>query len=126
MDVYDKMVKVQRKWMLIFLAILVIGLVVLPYKQILLGLLLGSIVSVFNMWFLQSRVKRFGEAIAGGKSVVGLGTFMRMLTSVLAIAIALRFDQLFHIYATVIGLVSSYLIMMIEAFIRSAIEANKT
>src|SRR5690625_7983179 len=67
MDEYDKMVKVQRKWMIIFLAILVIGLSVLPYKQILLGLLLGSIVSVFNIWFLQKRVKRFGEAIAGGR-----------------------------------------------------------
>lgn len=126
MDEYDKMVKVQRKWMLIFLAILVIGLSVLPYKQILLGLLLGSVVSVFNIWFLQKRVKKFGEAIAGGKSVAGLGTFMRMLTSVLAIAIALRFDHLFHIYATIIGLVSSYIIMMVEAFVRSAIEASRT
>jgi len=126
MDEYDKMVKVQRKWMIIYLAILVIGLGVLPYKQILLGLLLGSIVSVFNIWFLQKRVKRFGEAIAGGRSVAGLGTLMRMLTSVMAIAIALKFDQLFHIYATIIGLVSSYLIMLVEAFIRSAIEAKRT
>ncbi len=126
MDEYDKMVKGQRKWMLIFLSILVIGLGIIPYKQIVLGLLLGSMISTFNLWFLQNRVKKFGKAITGGKTVVSLGTFTRMLTSVLAIAIALRFENTFHIYATIIGLVSSYLIMMINSFIRTIIEANRT
>src|SRR5699024_1733228 len=122
---YDKTVKGQRKWMLIFLAILVIGLGVIPNKQLILGLLLGSTISAFNIWFLQNRVKKFGEAITGGKSVVSLGTFTRMLTSVLAVAIALRFDHLFHVYATVIGLVSSYVIMLIDSFIRAIVEANR-
>lgn len=125
MDDYDIMVKSQRKWMLIFLAILVIGLGIIPYKQILLGLLLGSSISTFNIWFLQNRVKKFGKAITGGKSVVSLGTFTRMLTSVLAIAIALRFENTFHVYATIIGLVSSYLIMMVDSFIRSIIDVNR-
>ncbi len=125
MDDYDIMVKSQRKWMLIFLAILVIGLGIIPYKQILLGLLLGSSISTFNIWFLQNRVKKFGKAITGGKSVVSLGTFTRMLTSVLAIAIALRFENTFHVYATIIGLVSSYLIMMVDSFIRSIIDMNR-
>jgi|SRR5690625_539761 len=125
MDDYDIMVKSQRKWMLIFLAILVIGLGIIPYKQILFGLLLGSSISTFNIWFLQNRVKKFGKAITGGKSVVSLGTFTRMLTSVLAIAIALRFENTFHVYATIIGLVSSYLIMMVDSFIRSIIDVNR-
>ena len=126
MDEYDKMVKDQRKWMLIFLVILVIGLGVLPYKQFVLGLLLGGVVSAFNIWLLQRRVKKFGEAIEKGKSVLGLGTFTRMVTSISAIAVAVKFDQLFHVYATLIGLASSYIIMMIESFIRSAIHVNKT
>lgn len=126
MDEYDKMVNSQRKWMLVLLAILVIGIAVMSHRQILLGLLLGSVVSAFNIWLLQNRVKRFGKAITDGKSVVSLGTFTRMLTSVLAIAIALRFENLFNIYATVIGLASSYLILMIDSFIRAIIEAKRT
>jgi|SRR5690625_4897558 len=126
MDEYDKMVKDQRKWMLILLAILVIGVGIIPYKQIFLGLLLGTIVSTFNIWFLQSKVKKFGKAITGGKSVVSLGTFTRMLTSVLAVVIALQYEALFHLYAVIIGLASSYLIMLVDSFIRAIVEANKT
>lgn len=126
MNEYDKMVKDQRKWMLILLAILVIGVGIIPSKQILLGLLLGTSVSTFNIWFLQSKVKKFGKAITGGKSVVSLGTFTRMLTSVLAVVIALQYEELFHLYAVIIGLASSYLIMLVDSFIRAIIEANKT
>ena len=126
MDEYDKMVKDQRKWMLILLAILVIGVGIIPYKQIFLGLLLGTTVSTFNIWFLQSKVKKFGKAITGGKSVVSLGTFTRMLTSVLAVVIALQYEELFHLYAVIVGLASSYLIMLVDSFIRAIIVANKT
>lgn len=125
MDEYGKMVKDQRKWMLFLLAILVIGVGITPYKQIFLGLLLGGAVSTFNLWFLQHKVRRFGKAITGGKSVGSLGTFTRMLTSVLAVAVALQYEDLFNIYATAIGLASSYIILMIDSFIRAMIEANK-
>jgi ATP synthase protein I len=126
MDEYDKMVKDQRKWMLALLAILVIGLGITPYKQIFLGLLLGTAVSTFNLWFLQHKVKRFGKAISGKKSGVSLGTFTRMLTSVLAVAIALQFADYFNVYATVIGLASSYIVLMIDSFVRAMVEANRT
>lgn len=126
MDEYDKAVKDQRKWMLFLLAILVIGVGVTPYKQIFQGLLLGSAVSTFNLWFLQHKVKKFGKAITGGKSSVSLGTFTRMLTSILAVVIALQYEELFHLYAVIIGLASSYLIMLVDSFIRAIIEANKT
>lgn len=125
MNEYDKMVKDQRKWMLVLLAILIIGVGITPYKQIFLSLLLGSTVSTFNLWFLQHKVKRFSKAITGGKASVSLGTFTRMLTSVLAIALVFQFEDLFHIYPTIIGLVSSYVIMLVDSFIRTMIAANR-
>lgn len=125
MDEYDKMVKDQRKWMLVLLAILIIGVGITPYKRVFLGLLLGSTVSTFNLWFLQHKVKRFSKAITGGKPSVTLGTFTRMLTSVLAIALSLRFEGLLHIYATIIGLASSYVIMLVDSFVRAIVEANR-
>lgn len=125
MDEYDKMVKDQRKWMLFLLAILVIGVSVAPNKQFFLGLLLGSIVSTFNLWFLQQKVRKFGKAITEGKSPVSLGTFTRMVTSVLAVVIALEFKDLFHMYATVLGLVSSYLVLFVDSFIRAIVDSNK-
>lgn len=126
MDEYGKMVKGQRKWMLFLLAILVIGVGITPYRQVFLGLLLGSAVSTFNLWFLQHKVKRFGKAVIGGKTAVSLGTFTRMLSTVLAIALALQFETVFNVYATAIGLASSYIILMIDSFIRAMVEANRT
>lgn len=126
MDDYDGMVTSQRKWMLYLLAILAVGAGFTPYRQIFSGLLLGSIISFFNLWLLQRKVKDFGKAVVEKGSAVSLGTFTRMVTAVLAIVIALQFENIFHIYAVVIGLASSYVVMMVNSFIRAIIEANKS
>lgn len=126
MDEYDKLVTSQRKWMFYLLAIFVVGVVLTPYRQVFCGLLLGGIASFMNLWLLQRKVKDFGKAVAEKGTATSLGTFTRIVTSVVVVMIALRFESLFNIYAVIIGLASSYVVMMIEAFIRALIEANKT
>lgn len=109
------MVTRQRKWMLYWLAILVLCAGFLPYTRIFLGLILGSSISLYNLWLLQYKSEKLGETIAAGrKSRSGLGTFSRMAAAVLAVVIAMRFEEYFHLYAVIIGIVSSYLIMMID------------
>lgn len=115
MSNFDSMVTRQRKWMLYWLAILVLCAGFLPYTRIFLGLILGSSISLYNLWLLQYKSEKLGETIlAGRKSRSGLGTFSRMAAAVLAVVIAMRFEEYFHLYAVIIGIVSSYLIMMID------------
>lgn len=123
---YDRMIASQRKWMLYLIAIFIIGAGITPYPHVFLGLLLGSVISLFNLWFLQRKVNAFGQAVTGKGYVISLGTFTRLVTTALAILIALRFEQQFHIYSVVIGLATSYVIMMVDIFFRAIIDAIKS
>ena len=123
---YDSMATGQRKWMLYLLAVLVLGAGFTPFPRIFLGLLLGSVISFYNLWLLQRKVKALGIAVVEKGTAVSLGTLTRIITAVLAIVIALRFEETFHIYSVVIGLASSYVVMIIDSFIRAMREANKS
>nr|WP_152657045.1 ATP synthase subunit I [Oceanobacillus sp. CFH 90083] len=115
MSNFDSMVTRQRKWMLYWLAILVLCAGFLPYTRIFFGLILGSSVSLYNLWLLQYKSEKLGKTVAAGeKARSGLGTFSRMATAVLAVLIAMRFEEHFHLYAVIFGIVSSYLIMVID------------
>lgn len=116
---YDGMVIRQRKWMLYFLAILVIGCGFSSYPQIFYGLLLGSVVSFYNLWLLQHKIQALGKAVTTtGKVRGGLGTFSRLAATMLAVLIALRFNETFHIIAVVFGLISSYVVIGLDVTFR--------
>ena len=114
MSQYEKMTIRQRKWMLYLLSILVLGAGFTPYPRIFLGLLLGSAVSFYNLWLLQRKTKKFGQAAAEQGSVLGIGTFSRLAAAALAVLITLRFEEHFHIIAVVVGLGTSYVIIMLD------------
>ncbi|AXI10629.1 hypothetical protein CUC15_17535 [Oceanobacillus zhaokaii] len=122
---YGSIVTRQRKWMLYLLAILVLGAAFTPYSRIFQGLLLGSIVSFYNLWLLQHKTKALGEAVAESRSVRGgLGTFSRLAAVALTVLIALRFEENFHFIAVVIGIVSSYIIMGLDILFRMVTGRN--
>lgn len=114
---YNVMIARQRKWMLCLLAILVIGAAFLPYPCIFLGLLLGTIVSFYNLWLLQKKIVDFTEAVANKSSTRGIGMASRFAAAVLAIIVALRFEEYFHIIAVLIGLMTSYIVIMIDSIV---------
>lgn len=123
---YDSAVTSQRKWMLYLLAILFLGAGFTPYPRIFLGLILGSTVSFYNMWLLQRKVQALGKAVANNTKMSGIGTISRVAASVLVVLIALQYEEIFHFYSVVIGLTTSYFIMMIDFFVRSVIDALKS
>ncbi|MFS0673159.1 ATP synthase subunit I [Ornithinibacillus sp. 179-J 7C1 HS] len=104
----------QRKWMFYLLAILVLGAGFTPYLRIFLGLLLGSAISFYNLYLLQKKSIEFTEAIAKKEKARGLGTISRFAAVALAIIIALRYEEYFHVIAVIIGLMTSYLVIMID------------
>lgn len=126
MSEYESMVSSQRKWMLYLLGILAIGLGLTPYSKVFLGLLLGSSISFFNMSLLQKKVKDFGEMITGKGTAVSLGTLTRLATSGLAILFALKFKDKVHIGSVVIGLMISYVVMVVDMFVRTLIVVKES
>lgn len=114
MSYYQSMATRQRKWMFYLLAIWVLGAGFTPYQSIFLGLLLGSIVSFYNLWLLQRKTNDFAESVEKNQSARGLGTVSRLAAVALAVIIALRFEEHFHIIAVLIGLMTSYLVIIID------------
>lgn len=90
-----------------------------PYKAVFLGLTLGTSLSLFNMWLLVKRMDRFSSAIDEGKPLRSLGTVSRMATAVLAVLIALKFPEHLNIYSVIVGLMTSYIVIMIDFFVQT-------
>ncbi|CDQ38300.1 MULTISPECIES: ATP synthase subunit I [Virgibacillus] len=114
MSQYKKMIERQRKWMFYLLAILVLGAGFTPYPRIFLGLLLGSVVSFYNLYLLQKKIDDFAESAVKQQRAKGLGTVSRFAAAALAVIIALRFEAYFHIIAVILGLMTSYFVIMID------------
>ncbi|MDL4839150.1 ATP synthase subunit I [Aquibacillus rhizosphaerae] len=113
-EIYKKMINRQRKWMLYFISVLVLGAGFTPYTTVFLGLLLGSVLSFFNLWVLQKKINKFGQAVIEGKRILGIGTVTRLTVAVLAVVTALRFDDYFHVISVIIGLMTTYIVIMID------------
>lgn len=111
------MVNRQRIWMLFFIALFAIGALLLPYKTFFLGLLLGAVISFYNLMLMQRKVDIAGEAAAKEGRRKGVGTISRLAAAALGALIALRFDL--HIVAFIIGLMTAYPVIIIQYLVSS-------
>lgn len=114
---YEKMTQRQRKWMFYLLAALVLGAGFTPYSKVFLGLILGSVFSFYNLWILQQRVKGFGDAVERGEKPRGLGTAARFAAAAVTIILAGKYQAYVNVIAVIIGLITSYLVMVIDFLI---------
>ncbi|MBN9655265.1 ATP synthase subunit I [Halobacillus litoralis] len=114
MQGYQQMMTRQRKWMFYLLALFVLGWGITPWQPIFLGLLLGSALSFYNLWLMQRKIRKLGEASADNRSVRGIGTFTRLASGALAVVIALQFEEYFHLIAVVLGLMAAYIVILID------------
>ncbi|MCP3027579.1 ATP synthase subunit I [Halobacillus sp. A5] len=120
MEEYQQMTARQRKWMFYLLAILVLGWGVTPWQPVFLGLLLGSIISFYNLWLMQKKIKKFGEPSTKDKPQRGLGTITRMATAALAVVVTLQFEEHFHLISVVLGLMTAYFVILIDYLFNKA------
>ncbi|WML41649.1 ATP synthase subunit I [Neobacillus sp. OS1-2] len=109
----------QRKWMFTLLSIYVLGWGFTSYQSIFLGLVVGTSLSLFNLWLMVRKMNQFDNAVTQGKKVRSLGSFSRFASAALAVIIAMRFPEHLHLISVVIGLMTSYIVIMIDFFIRS-------
>jgi ATP synthase protein I len=111
--------KRQQKFILFLLAIYVLGWGFTPYQSIFLGLLFGTCLSLFNLWLMVRKTVNFGESVLQGKKVRSVGSFSRMATAAFAVIIALEYPQMLHLISIVLGLMTAYIVIMIDFFLYS-------
>jgi ATP synthase protein I len=116
MPEYKTMFGRQRKYIFYLLAIYVLGWGFSSYQAIFLGLILGTSLSLFNLWLLVRKMDHFGNAIEKGSSVRSLGFISRIATAIFAVMIAIEYSEYFNLISVIIGLMTSYFVIIIDYF----------
>jgi ATP synthase protein I len=106
----------QRKYMLFLLAAYVLGWGFTLQQPVFLGLILGTSLSLFNLWNLVRKTNQFGEVMVNGGKIRSLGLLTRMATAVLAVLIAVEYPEYIHLISVIIGLMTAYIVIMIDSF----------
>lgn len=112
MSNYQNMATRQRKWFLYIIALIAIVTIVIPNKSFFIGLLIGTVVSFYNLWLLQRRTNLLGESAARSGKRTGLGTISRLAMVALGTLITLHYDA--SIVGFIVGLILVYPIIMID------------
>lgn len=118
MSSYNEIFKRQRKWMLYIISFLLMaaGLgTFTKFQPVLYGLLLGTLISLYNIWFLQKKVSKFSETIMDAESKrQGLGMISRLAAVVFGAILVIKFDAYFNLVSYLIGFVLFYPVIMID------------
>lgn len=109
----------QRKYIFFLLALYVLGWGFTDYQHIFLGLVLGTSLSLFNLWLLVRKTDQFGDMLLQGRKVRSLGLLSRMAAAVFAVIIALEYPEHIHLVSVVIGLMTAYLVIMIDFIVQT-------
>ncbi|UZJ79183.1 ATP synthase subunit I [Fictibacillus sp. KU28468] len=107
------------KYTLFMLSFFVLGYGVTSCKSIFLGLSFGTLFSLFNLWSMYSSIERLGQAVINQQKVRTMGSLSRLLMGGLAALIAMRFPQFFNLLSVVIGLMTVYIIMLIDSLTKT-------
>ncbi|MBA2871183.1 ATP synthase protein I [Anoxybacillus calidus] len=118
MEELQQMFQRQRKYMFYLLSLYTLGWGFTQYKTIFLSLILGTTISFYGLWILARKTNRFGQAVIEGKKVSSLGTFSRMAAAGLAVLIVMRYPQDFSMIPMVLGLMTSYFVIIIDYFLQ--------
>lgn len=113
---YEQVFKRYSKYIYYGLSLFVLGWGFTPYQSFFLALILGTVVSFFNIWQMHRKVNKFGQAIIKGKKVRSLGMFLRMATVGFAVYIYFRYPHYFSLAGLIIGLMTPYFVIMIDMF----------
>ncbi|MFT8320434.1 MAG: ATP synthase subunit I [Bacillus sp. (in: firmicutes)] len=116
----------QKKYISVLLSLYLIGWALTPFQPVFLGLIIGTGLSFFNMFLLVRRMGKFSKAIDEGKKSASLGMLSRMATAILGVAIAMEYPEHVHLISVVIGLMTSYVVIMIDFLLNTIqIGSNK-
>jgi ATP synthase protein I len=118
MEIKDLFIR-QRKYIFTLLSLYVIGYGFTSYQSVFAGLIIGTSLSLFNLWLLARKMSNFGDSVLQGKKVRSLGSLSRLATGALAVIIAMEYPDRINLIFTVLGLMTSYIVIMIDFFVQS-------
>jgi ATP synthase protein I len=114
MENFRQMFLRQLKYILYLLSLYTLGWGFTAYKTFFLSLILGTVISVLMLWSLTRKIAKLGQAVLERKKVRTIGTLSRLALAALAAAIALKYPQYFAIVPMVLGLMTSYIVIIID------------
>jgi ATP synthase protein I len=95
----------------------VLGWGVTEYQSVFLGLILGTSLSLYNLWNMVRKHYQFGKALQESKRI-SLGTASRMAAAIVAVFFALKFPDYLHLVSVILGLMTMYIVIMIDFLIQ--------
>lgn len=85
-----------------------------PVKPLVAGIILGGLISIYNIFHMAFRVKLASDrVIAGSQKLVGIKTLSRILMVVFGIILAYRFPEWIDYRSMVLTLPLGYILMVI-------------
>lgn len=114
-----------RRYLLFLLAIYFLGLGITPYRSIFGGLIFGTTLSYLNLWLMVKKTEQLSEAVKHGRKIYSIGTFSRMASVALAVLIAIKYPAYFHILGTILGVMTIYIVIMIDSLIIFLFKRNQ-
>ncbi|OEH93310.1 ATP synthase subunit I [Bacillus solimangrovi] len=119
MSQFNQMYKRQRKSIINALTIFLIGWGITSYKAVFLGLSIGTAVGLYNYWMMVRKTDRFMEKVASGQSARSLGMISRMALAGLAVLVALNYPDKIHLVSVIIGIMTPYIVIMIDSLVQA-------
>ncbi|WP_409296081.1 ATP synthase subunit I [Peribacillus sp. SCS-26] len=114
----DKMFYRELKYIIGLVVLYVLGFGFTPFKTVFLGLIFGTLLSLFLLWTMVDKNRKLTKAAAEGKKAKSVGTLSRMATAALAVTVALEFPDSLHLGSVIIGLMTIYFVIIIDFFIQ--------
>ena len=111
-------VRRYTQYTLYCLSIFVLGWGFTDYQALFLGLIFGTLLSLFNLWNLYRKTVRLGQAAIEGTRAPLFGTVSRLATGAVAALAVINFPETFHIVGVIIGLMLTYIIILIDSLMQ--------
>lgn len=111
--------------MIYLLALFVLCAGFTPYSRIFMGLTIGGVASLYNLYLLQKKVNQFGDSVVLGERPKSLGLISRFASAIFVVLIAMKFKEHISMPGILIGLLSSYVVMYVDLVISHLIKTDK-
>lgn len=101
-------------YILYLLVLYVFGWGFISYKVVFVGLILGIVLSLYNLWNLVRKFEQFGQVLDEGKKFCLIGIVVRFVIVVFVVVIIIFYLKIFYIISVVVGLMMYYVVIIID------------
>ncbi|WP_028400662.1 ATP synthase subunit I [Ectobacillus panaciterrae] len=114
-----ELVRRQKKYMYYLLALFVLGWGFTPYPKVFLGVIIGTIVSFMSLRLVAWKTDKLLDRVEQGNEKIrfkanAVSTYPRLAAMGLVIIFAVRYQHLMETWSLGLGLMTGYLVMIID------------